>query len=258
MPVEAAPPSDDSATQVRELEVRRGDTLMRQRYPATAESGSSPRASPRRAPAGGWRAQGRRSPATRCRSPAPAARCRRGPQDPGAPVSRAADRVAQRRSPRSPRVKLASGAGAVVSAQSGVRDGEFLVSIDVTASTRPGDPDSVVRIASRVEREWLTPNTIEIVHRFDGASGNVRAFEIERYDALLTELGATPAAVVDTHIHADYVSGGRAAAAQPSRDRQSGIGSTSGRAAPSRRPWPRRSLPSATSIDRSWLWCTTS
>src|SRR3954470_17444888 len=35
----------------------------------------------------------------------------------------------------------------------------------------------------------------------------------ERYDALLQELRATPAAVVDTHIHADYVSGARAAAA---------------------------------------------
>lgn len=35
---------------------------------------------------------------------------------------------------------------------------------------------------------------------------------LERYDMLLTELGATPAAVVDTHIHADYVSGARAAA----------------------------------------------
>jgi glyoxylase-like metal-dependent hydrolase (beta-lactamase superfamily II) len=37
---------------------------------------------------------------------------------------------------------------------------------------------------------------------------------IERYDALLTELRATPAAVVDTHIHADYLSGARAAAAR--------------------------------------------
>jgi len=37
---------------------------------------------------------------------------------------------------------------------------------------------------------------------------------VERYDGLLTELGATPAAVVDTHIHADYVSGARAAAAR--------------------------------------------
>lgn len=37
---------------------------------------------------------------------------------------------------------------------------------------------------------------------------------VERYDALLDELRATPAAVVDTHIHADYVSGARAAAAR--------------------------------------------
>jgi glyoxylase-like metal-dependent hydrolase (beta-lactamase superfamily II) len=37
---------------------------------------------------------------------------------------------------------------------------------------------------------------------------------LERYDALLTELRGTPAAVVDTHIHADYLSGARAAAAR--------------------------------------------
>lgn len=35
---------------------------------------------------------------------------------------------------------------------------------------------------------------------------------LERYDTILRELGATPAAVVDTHMHADYLSGGRAAA----------------------------------------------
>src|SRR5881397_128343 len=37
---------------------------------------------------------------------------------------------------------------------------------------------------------------------------------LERYDELLTALGATPAAVIDTHMHADYLSGARAAAAQ--------------------------------------------
>ena len=37
---------------------------------------------------------------------------------------------------------------------------------------------------------------------------------VERYDELLQELGATPAAVVDTHMHADYLSGARAAAAR--------------------------------------------
>ena len=34
------------------------------------------------------------------------------------------------------------------------------------------------------------------------------------YEALLTELGATAAAVIDTHMHADYLSGARAAAAR--------------------------------------------
>ena len=37
---------------------------------------------------------------------------------------------------------------------------------------------------------------------------------VERYDALLRDLCATPAAVVDTHMHADYLSGAAAAAAQ--------------------------------------------
>lgn len=37
---------------------------------------------------------------------------------------------------------------------------------------------------------------------------------LERYDSLLDQLGATPAAVVDTHVHADYLSGARSAAAR--------------------------------------------
>ena len=37
---------------------------------------------------------------------------------------------------------------------------------------------------------------------------------LDRYDAVLSELRATPAAVVDTHIHADYTSGARAASAR--------------------------------------------
>jgi glyoxylase-like metal-dependent hydrolase (beta-lactamase superfamily II)/rhodanese-related sulfurtransferase len=37
---------------------------------------------------------------------------------------------------------------------------------------------------------------------------------LEAYDALLAGVGATPAAVVDTHMHADYLSGARVAAAR--------------------------------------------
>ncbi len=93
------------------------------------------------------------------------------------------DRVAQRRSPRSPRVLLSSGAGAALAPQSGVVDGEFLVALDIQASTRPNDPDARVRLASLVDREWLEATSIEVIHRLDDR-GVVKAVEIERYDAL--------------------------------------------------------------------------
>ena len=94
------------------------------------------------------------------------------------------DRVAQRRDAQSPRVLLSTGAGAVVAPQSGVTDGEFLVALDVQASTRPNDPDARIRIASIVDREWLQPTGVEVVHRFDDTRGAVKAVAVERYDAL--------------------------------------------------------------------------
>ena len=95
------------------------------------------------------------------------------------------DRVAQRREPQSPKLRLASGAGAVIAPQSGVTGGEFLVALDVQASSRPNDPDARVRLASLVDREWLRPTIVEVVHRYDEARGLVKAAEVERYDALI-------------------------------------------------------------------------
>jgi len=94
------------------------------------------------------------------------------------------DRVAQRREPKSPRLLLSSGAGAAIAPQSGVVDGEFLVALDVRQSPRPNDPDAQVRLASIVERDWLQPTSVEVVHRFDAARGEVKAVAIERYGAL--------------------------------------------------------------------------
>jgi ATP-dependent helicase HrpB len=91
------------------------------------------------------------------------------------------DRVAQRREPGSARVKLATGTGAVLAPESGVRDGEFLVAVDLRAQAAG---EARVRMASRIERDWLEPNAIEIVHSFDVNAGVVRAVEVERYDAL--------------------------------------------------------------------------
>ena len=104
------------------------------------------------------------------------------------------DRVAQRREPASPRVRLATGAGAVVGRESGVLDAEFLVAVDLHAAptswpleqpARRATPEASIRVASRVERDWLQPNASMVEHRFDRDAGMVRAFRIERYDALV-------------------------------------------------------------------------
>jgi ATP-dependent helicase HrpB len=98
------------------------------------------------------------------------------------------DRVAQRREPGSPRVKLATGTGAVLGVESGVRDAEFLIAVDVRA--QPGE--ARIGMASAVERDWLQPNGIEVVHTFDSAAGGVRAVERERYDALIVRERPVP------------------------------------------------------------------
>jgi ATP-dependent helicase HrpB len=109
------------------------------------------------------------------------------------------DRVAQRRQPGSPEMLLASGTGATVAPESGVRDGEFLVAVDVSRLVRadprvgPGRPygpapanaEPRIRIASRVEREWLQATSSNVVHRFDGATGTVKAKAVDYYDALV-------------------------------------------------------------------------
>ncbi len=47
-------------------------------------------------------------------------------------------------------------------------------------------------MASLVDREWLQPNASEIVHRFDKEAGKVRAFAIDRYDALVLAERSVP------------------------------------------------------------------
>jgi ATP-dependent helicase HrpB len=117
------------------------------------------------------------------------------------------DRVAQRREPGSPNVLLASGTGATIARESGVRDGEFLVALDVRRSESAihnqsaiRHPQSglrgpqaalsvpkgaLIRLASLVERDWLAPTSADVVHRFDEDSGSVKAVAVDRYDALV-------------------------------------------------------------------------
>jgi ATP-dependent helicase HrpB len=103
------------------------------------------------------------------------------------------DRVGRRRAPGSPRLLLASGHGAVIGPESGVRDGEFLAALDVTAGKRGEGSEARVRMASLVDREWLTPTGSRLEHFLDDASGVVRAISRDYYGALvLTERPHAP------------------------------------------------------------------
>jgi ATP-dependent helicase HrpB len=96
------------------------------------------------------------------------------------------DRVAKRRN--ADRVTLATGHGAVMGRDSGVRDGDWLVALDVTSGVVRLNPDATeatVRSACRIEHEWLSPTRSEVVHSIDAATGAVRAHATEWYDALV-------------------------------------------------------------------------
>jgi ATP-dependent helicase HrpB len=93
------------------------------------------------------------------------------------------DRVAMRREPGSPRLLLSSGTGAILGRESGVREGELLIALDVGASDRTG-ADALMRLASVIERDWITPTAREVVHELT-ADDRIRATERIWYQKLL-------------------------------------------------------------------------
>jgi ATP-dependent helicase HrpB len=93
------------------------------------------------------------------------------------------DRVGQRRQAGSSSALLSSGTGATFGRESGVRDAEWFVALDVHTSDPSHGP--LIRMASAIEREWLSPTASAVEHRFDAASGRVRAREVGRYGALV-------------------------------------------------------------------------
>jgi len=93
------------------------------------------------------------------------------------------DRVARRRAATGDRLVLASGSGAKLARESGVHDAEFLVAVDVTAGTGAPGAEALVRVATRVEREWLHATSSESRHEL--VDGTVRAWRVDRYDGLV-------------------------------------------------------------------------
>ena len=81
------------------------------------------------------------------------------------------------------------------------------------ASDRPGEPDARVRLASLVDRDWLTPNAVEILHRLDDVTGTVKAVAVERYDALMRD-----GSVLSTPIQTYACASGRRVAEAGSRE----------------------------------------
>ncbi len=96
-----------------------------------------------------------------------------------------ADRLGRRREQTPERVKLASGHGATLARESGVHDGEYLVALELVAADRDGIVESRIRIASRVEPEWIVPNTIRVEHRLHPGTGRVQAIRVAAFDEIV-------------------------------------------------------------------------
>jgi ATP-dependent helicase HrpB len=104
-----------------------------------------------------------------------------------------ADRLGRRRRDAAHRVILASGHGATLAREAEPIEGEYLVALDVVAAEVAGTAEARIRSASAVEREWITPTAVDLEHRFDPASGRVRAWRITRFGAIRLEEHAVPA-----------------------------------------------------------------
>ena len=95
------------------------------------------------------------------------------------------DRVGKRRSAN--KVTLATGHGATMARESSVHDASWLVALDVTAGRTTANTEALIRVASRIEAEWLTPTRSVVEHEID-ATGTLRARAIDYYEQLvLTE-----------------------------------------------------------------------
>ncbi|HET9270539.1 MAG TPA: ATP-dependent helicase C-terminal domain-containing protein, partial [Vicinamibacterales bacterium] len=81
------------------------------------------------------------------------------------------------------RLLLASGRGATMGRESAVAEGEWIVALELTGG-RPGQAEALVRMASRVEADWLVPTARGVEHRLDDGS-TVKAVDVSRYGAIV-------------------------------------------------------------------------
>jgi ATP-dependent helicase HrpB len=92
------------------------------------------------------------------------------------------DRVAKRRDRES--VTMASGHGAVIARDSGVDNADWVIALDVTSGRKTATTQALLRLASPIESEWLTPTRSETLHELDVNTGTVKAREVDWYGAI--------------------------------------------------------------------------
>ena len=103
------------------------------------------------------------------------------------------DRVAKRRGgASSTKFLLASGHGAALGRESGVRNAQYIVAVDAQAGRRGEIAEATIRIASAIDPAWLEPTGVRVEHVFEEPA-KVRAVERTYYGELV--LSERPAAV---------------------------------------------------------------
>ena len=112
------------------------------------------------------------------------------PGSPEAAVGRALlaafpDRLCRRREPGSPRGVMVGGRGVKLAPSSGVTQAELFLAIDVDA----GQAETLVRMASAVERDWLSADHLResIDVEFDEQAGRVVAWKRTRFQDLVID-----------------------------------------------------------------------
>jgi len=97
------------------------------------------------------------------------------------------ERVARRREPGSSRFVMASGHGAVLSPDSGVRRADYVVALDLVAGARGTGSEARIRLASGIDDDWLEATSTEVRHELEPTTGRVRAMETRRHQRLVLE-----------------------------------------------------------------------
>src|SRR5262249_7417279 len=95
------------------------------------------------------------------------------------------DRLARRREPGSRKGVMVGGRGVRLASSSGGLEPELFLCLDVDA----GQTESLVRLASGVERDWLPPDRVKtsVEVDFDAATERVAAWKRLRFDDLVLE-----------------------------------------------------------------------